>query len=441
MVTGPRADVVEQGPTGRTNWAGNIAYRAARIHRPTTVEELQEIVAGTDRLRPLGTGHSFNRLADTEGDLVSVSGLPPVLEVDASRRALTVSGGTRYGELAAPLHERGWALHNLGSLPHISVAGAVATGTHGSGIANGSLSTAVRALQLVRADGELVTVDRDDGDPFSGAVVALGALGIVTSVTLDLVPAFDVAQHVYDDLPLEVLISHLDEVMAAAYSVSVFTNWRDPVHCQVWLKRRVDDGAAPPPREWLGARLADGPRHMLGGMSPANCTPQLGEPGPWHERLPHFRLGFTPSRGEELQSEYFVARPDAPEALRALTPLRERIAPVLQTAEVRTVAADGLWLSPAYRRDSVALHFTWVADGAAVAPVVAVVEEALGPFRPRPHWGKVSGLQPAAVAAEYDRIGDFAGLVRRTDPRGAFRNDLLDAYVTREPAERLPFTS
>jgi alditol oxidase len=425
-----------------TNWAGNVTFGAARLHRPTTVEQLQHLVAGARRVRALGTGHSFNRVADTSGDLVSVAGLPPEVSVDAGSATATVAAGMRYGEVAGVLAEHGFALPNLGSLPHISVGGAVATGTHGSGNALGNLSTSVRAVELVTSDGELRTLDRDrDVEDFAGVVLSLGALGVVTRLTLDLLPAYDVAQHVYDDLPLEALVGHLDEVMAAAYSVSVFTNWRDPVHCQVWLKRRVDDGAAPPPREWLGARLADGPRHMLGGMSPANCTPQLGEPGPWHERLPHFRLGFTPSRGEELQSEYFVARPDAPEALRALAPLRERIAAVLQTAEVRTVSADGLWLSPAYRRDSVALHFTWVADGAAVAPVVAMVEEALGPFRPRPHWGKVSGLQTAAVAAEYDRIGDFADLVRRTDPRGAFRNDLLDAYVTREPAERLPFIS
>ena len=420
-----------RGPTGRTNWAGNIAFRAARLHRPTTVQELQEIIAGAHRLRPLGTGHSFNRLADTEGDLVSVAGLPQLLEVEESRRAVTVSGGMRYGELAAPLHERGWALHNLGSLPHISVAGAVATGTHGSGVANGSLSTAVRALQLVRSDGELVTMDRDDGDPFHGAVVALGALGVVTSVTLDVVPAFDVRQLVYDDLPYQALLDAFAEVVSAAYSVSVFTQWRDPVRAQVWLKQRIGDPPDPPPERWLGARLADGPRHPIPGVPPASCTPQLGEPGPWHERLPHFRLGFTPSNGDELQSEYFVAREDAVGALAALHEIRAELAPVLQTAEIRTVSADELWMSPAYRRDSVALHFTWVPDGRTVAPVVAAVEDVLSPFEPRPHWGKVFSLPPVAMAPRYERWDDFHALVRRFDPACRLHNDLLEGWFPR----------
>ena len=246
----------------RTNWAGNIAYRAARVHRPTSVGELQAIVSRTSHLRPLGTGHSFNRLADTDGDQVSVAGLPNVLDVDAGRQTVTVSAGMRYGELAGPLHESGWGLANLGSLPHISVAGAVATGTHGSGERNGSLATAVRALQMVVPGGALVTLDRDrDGDTFDGAVVALGALGVVTRVTLDVVPTFDVRQYVYDDLPYDELIGAFDEVVSAAYSVSVFTDWRAPERAQVWLKRRVDDpdqSATELPQHWLGGTLADG---------------------------------------------------------------------------------------------------------------------------------------------------------------------------------------
>jgi xylitol oxidase len=416
----------------RTNWAGNIAYRAARVHRPTSVGELQAIVSRTSHLRPLGTGHSFNRLADTDGDQVSVAGLPNVLDVDAGRRTVTVSAGRRYGELAGPLHESGWGLANLGSLPHISVAGAVATGTHGSGERNGSLATAVRALQMVVPGGALVTLDRDrDGDTFDGAVVALGALGVVTRVTLDVVPTFDVRQYVYDDLPYDELIGAFGEVVSAAYSVSVFTDWRAPVRAQVWLKRRVDDLDVPgaePPQRWLGGTLANGPRHPIAHTSPVHCTPQLGEPGPWHERLPHFRLGFTPSSGEELQSEYLVGRSCAVDALNAVAALRDQVAPVLQTSEIRTVAADDLWLSPAYHRDSVALHFTWIADGAAVTPVVAAVEQALAPFDARPHWGKVFSTPPREVADRYERWADFTALSRRFDPDGVLRNDLLLDY-------------
>ena len=412
-----------------TNWAGNVAFRAAGLHRPSSIEELLALVAGSRRLRALGTGHSFNRLADTTGDLVSVSGLPAMVDVDAVRRTVTVSAGMRYGEVVGPLHEQGFALHNLGSLPHISVAGAVATGTHGSGRRNGNLSTAVRALEMVTADGEVMALDRDgDGDTFAGAVVALGALGVVTRLTLDVEPAYEVRQYVYDGLPYATLAGHLDEVLSAAYSVSVFTDWRTPVHAQVWLKCRETDPS--PPDRWLGARLADGPRHPLAGMPPANCTPQLGEPGPWHERLPHFRLGFTPSSGEELQSEYFVERDRAVDALHAVAALHQQLAPVVQTSEIRTVAADDLWLSPAYHRESVGLHFTWVADAAAVAPVAAAVETALMPFAPRPHWGKVFSTPAAEVVGCYERWADFAALARRLDPAGALRNDMLDELFT-----------
>ena len=398
--------------------------------------ELQALLSDSPRIRPIGTGHSFNRIADTDGDQISVAGLPHLLEVDPAERSVTIAAGMRYGEVAGPLHDRGWALANLGSLPHISVAGAVATGTHGSGERNGGLATAVRALQMVVPGGELVTLEDRDSDVFDGAVVALGALGVVTRLTLDVIPSFDVRQHVYDDLPFDALIDAFEEVVSAAYSVSVFTDWRAPVRARVWLKQRVDDPEQPPgepPQDWLGAALATEPRHPIAGMSPVHCTPQLGEPGPWHERLPHFRLGFTPSSGAELQSEYLVGRSRAVEALHAVAALSDQIAPVLLTSEIRTVAADDLWLSPAYHRDSVALHFTWIADEAAVAPVVSAVEAALAPFAPRPHWGKVFSTPPRMMAAQYERWPDFTALSQRFDPDGVLRNDLLMEYLAGSP--------
>ncbi|QSB13315.1 FAD-binding protein [Natronosporangium hydrolyticum] len=417
-----------------SNWAGNVTFGAGRVHRPATVGELRRLVAGADRVRALGTGHSFNRIADTTGDLVSVAGLPATIEIDRERAAVTVAAGVRYGELVAELHQAGFALPSLASLPHISVAGACATGTHGSGDGIGNLATLVSALELVTADGELVELRRDvDGDRFSAAVVGLGALGVVTSLTLDLVPTFQIRQYVYEQLPHQTLADRFDEVFRAAYSVSVFTGWDGPHARQVWHKHRLPDPddapAAAAAPEWLGARLADGPRHPVPGASPVHCTDQLGEPGPWHLRLPHFRLDFTPSSGQELQSEYFVARQRAPEALAALERISDRIAPVLQISEVRTIAADELWLSPCYRRDSVACHFTWIADTEAVTPVVAAVEEQLAPFAARPHWGKVFGMPPATLRGRYPRLPEFAALAREFDPAGKFRNDFLDRYL------------
>ena len=417
------------------NWAGNVTFSASGFHRPSSVPELQRLVAGGRHVRALGTGHSFNTLADTSGDLVSLAGLPRLIEVDTANASVTVGAGLAYGELAAELNAAGRALHNLASLPHISVAGACATGTHGSGERNGNLATAVSAATMVTADGDLVTVSRDgDPDQFSGAVVGLGALGIVTRMTLDTLPAFEVRQYVYDDLPLEQVIEHFDEIAGSAYSVSLFTDWRGPRMSQVWVKQRADDAGAPVlgPR-WLGAGRADGPRHPLPGLPAASCTEQMGRPGPWHERLPHFRLEFTPSAGDELQSEYLLPRGAAIDALDALQQIAGPLAGVVQVCEIRTVAPDHLWLSPSYRRDSVAVHFTWVNDWAAVAPVLAQVEQRLVPLHARPHWGKLFAISPEIVRGLYPRLADFGRLMRRCDPAGKFRNDLLDRYVTPRP--------
>jgi xylitol oxidase len=410
-------------PERLTNWAGNIGFGARRLHRPRTLAELRELVAGTSRLRVLGSGHSFNRLADTDGDLISLADLPRAVEVAPDRTTVRIDGGIRYGELAARLAAEGLAVHNMASLPHISVAGAVATATHGSGVRHGNLATAVAGLEILRADGSTTVLDRSDPD-LAGAVVGLGALGVVTALTLDVVPAFELRQYVYDDLPEASLHDHLDEILSAGYSVSLFTRWSSPGIDQVWLKR-----TEPMEGDFFGARPADGPRHPVPGMPTVNCTEQGGTPGPWHARLPHFRMEFTPSSGEELQSEWHLPRSAALSAIEAVSGLRDRVAAVLQVCEVRTIAADDLWLSPHYQRDSLALHFTWIADTEAVLPVVADLEKALAPFGARPHWGKVFTTAPSDLRAAYPRFADFAALTARFDPTGAFRNPWLDALL------------
>lgn len=395
-----------------TNWAGNITFQAERVHHPSTIDELRAIIARATRLRALGSGHSFNRLADCPGDQVRLDGLPYELEVDTDHARVRVGAAMRYAELGAPLHELGFALANLASLPHISVAGSVATGTHGSGVANQGLAAAVAAMDLVTADGDLVTLQRGD-DGFDGAVVGLGALGVVTSLTLDLVPAFELEQYVLEDLPFEALDDGFETIMAAGYSVSLFTRWRGPLIDQVWLKRRTEQG--PPPPGWYGTRQANGPRHPITGMPADSCTTQGGVPGPWYERLPHFRPDFTPSSGDELQTEFLLPRQGALAALHTINRLRDRIAPVLLVSEVRTVAADDLWLSPAYGRDSVALHFTWIKDTERVLPVIALLEEHL--VAARPHWGKLYTARPDG----YERLADFWKLAAHYDPAGKFR--------------------
>ena len=397
------------------NWAGNHAYGARALHRPGSVEEVRELAATRPRIRVLGTRHSFTALADAD-ELMLLDGLPAEPTVDHERSTVSVPGGLSYGALATELAREGVALAALASLPHIAVAGAVATATHGSGDRTGNLATAVAALDLVTSDGTLRTVRR--GDPgFEGHVVALGALGAVVRLELDVEPAYDVSQHVFEGLPWEALT---DDVFVRAYSVSVFTRW-DGVE-QVWLKRRAGD----PPAELPGARPAAVPRHPILGNDPTHATEQLGRPGPWSQRLPHFRLEFTPSNGAEIQSEYHVARPHAAAAIEALRAAAPAIRGPLLVSELRTVARDELWLSPQYGQDTLGIHFTWARDPEAVHAAVAAVEAALAPFEPRPHWGKAFHTGREELAARYPRLGDFTALAARRDSRGAFRNAWLE---------------
>jgi alditol oxidase len=415
------------------NWAGNIAYGAAQFHAPASIAEVQSIVAGSTKVRGVGSRHSFNTIADTDGDQVSLSGLERVVEIDMQARTVTVDGGVKYGELATQLEANGWALANLASLPHISVAGACATATHGSGVGNGNLAAAVQALELVTASGDLVDVSRDDDPEMMDALtVGLGAFGIVTKLTLAIEPTYSVSQRVYEHLPTPTATDRLEEIMADGYSVSLFTSWRPDTVEQLWRKQRVnangDDakqvGGVDSPR--FGATPAPHDMHPIARLPAEPCTEQMGVPGPWHERLPHFRMGFTPSSGEELQSELFVAGSDGPDAVRTLVGLHDELAPVLQISEVRAVAADTLWLSPCYQRDSIVFHFTWILSWPDVEPVLARMESALEPFSPRPHWGKLSTLGGGVLRSRFDRLGAFEQLVTEWDPTGKFRNAYLD---------------
>jgi xylitol oxidase len=396
------------------------------VHRPSTLEELQAIVAAARQVRAVGSRHSFNDIADAE-EQVALTALPADVVVDRDAATVSFGAGVTYGELAGALEREGVALHNLASLPHISVAGAVATATHGSGDANGNLATAVAALELVTSSGELVTAAR--GEPgFEGMVVGLGALGIVTRLTLDVEPAYEVRQRVFEELAWDMLFDHFDAITGSGYSVSALS-YLDETVDQVWVRSRVTGAPEVVREDLFGARPATVDRHPILGLDPVNCTPQLGRPGAWSARLPYFRMGFTPSAGEELQSEYLVPREHAGAAIQAVRALADRIRPVLHVCEIRTIAADRLWMSPQYGRDSVGIHFTWALEPDAVVRVLADLEPALESFDPRPHWGKLFLAGAATVAPRYERLPDFARLAETLDPRGAFRNGWLEARV------------
>jgi len=407
------------------NWAGNYTYRAQKLHRPTTMEQVQEIVANAASVHVLGSRHSFNDIADSS-ELISLENLPADVVVDHEAQRVSFAGGVKYGNLVKTLNDEGVALHTLASLPHISVAGAVATATHGSGVTCGNLGTAVAGLSIITSSGEIIKASRGDPD-FDGLVVGLGATGAVTRITLDVQPAYEVKQRVFEGLSWKALYDHFDEITSCGYSVSIFTRWGE-THDQVWVKSRTDE----PDRvegDLFGAVAATVDRHPIVELDPTPCTPQLGRPGLWFDRLPHFRMGYSPSSGEEIQSEYLFPRRYAMGAIEAVRALADGMRPILQVSEIRRVAADRLWMSMNYEEDSVGIHFTWKREPDAVQEMVAQIEEALTPFEARPHWGKVFQADAAAIAPLYKRHSDFVRLVERLDPRGAFRNAWLKARV------------
>lgn len=416
----------------RTNWAGNYTFRATDLRRARSVEDAQAIVASATKVRVLGSGHSFNDIADSEGIQLSLQDLDRVVRLDPDRRRVTVDGGIRYGELAPVLHAKGWALANLASLPHISVAGAVMTATHGSGSGIGNLATSVVSLDILTASGDITTLSRDThGEVFSGAVVSLGALGVVVGLTLDVEPDYMVRQDVYTGLPYAVLETDFAAVFDAGTSVSVFTDWRGDRAQAVWIKDRVADAqaASAPPPDVFGAAPARKNMHPLPDGNAQDCTPQLGVPGPWHERLPHFRMGFAPSHGAEIQAEYFLPRETASQAVTVMRRHGERLAPFLLISEMRTVAADTLWLSPGSRGPYVGVHFTFRRDAAGVGSVLPAIEADLGALGAVPHWGKVTTMSPSTIRSRTPRLAEFRDLALSFDPDGKFHNAYLHRHL------------
>jgi xylitol oxidase len=410
------------------NWAGNYQYSTDKLDKARSIPQVQELVKKYSKLKVLGTRHCFNGIADSTNNLISLGEMDDVISLDTKAHTVTVDASMKYGQLAPYLDKKGFALHNLASLPHISIAGACATATHGSGVKNGNLSTAVAAMEIVTAKGDIRTLSRaKDGETFRAAVVHLGGLGVVTKVMLDIQPTFMMRQDVYENLPLAQLQQHFEAIVSGGYSVSLFTDWQKKRINEVWIKSRIEKGKtfdAKP--EFYGAKRATKNLHPIVELSAVNCTEQMGVPGPWYERLPHFRMGFTPSSGKELQSEYFVPRRNAVDAILAVEKLNAHISPHLMITELRTIDADNFWMSPCYKQPSLAIHFTWKQDWASVKKVLPMIEKELAPFNPRPHWGKLFTLAPKQLQSRYEKLPEFKQLMKEYDPQGKFRNAFLD---------------
>jgi len=384
-------------------------------------------VKKNDKLKVLGTRHCFNTIADSRDRFVSLRDMNKVVSLDRNAQAVTVEAGIKYGELAPWLHEQGFALHNLASLPHISVAGAITTATHGSGIHNGNLSSAVEALEIIKADGSIAHLSRKNGDHFYAAVVGLGAFGVITKVTLKVQPAFMMRQYVFEQLPWKKLRTDFDAIVGAGYSVSLFTDWNGEHINEVWIKSRMDDTANNTiKQDFFGAKPATKNVHPIIELPAENCTEQMGVPGRWYERLPHFKMGFTPSSGKELQAEYFVPYRNAPDAIFAIQKMGAAIRPHLFISEIRTIAADDLWLSPCNHQSCVTIHFTFKQETDGVMKLLPLIEKTLAPYHAKPHWGKLFTVPATRLAALYPKLNDFKKLVAGYDPHRKFRNAFLE---------------
>ncbi|MGA1701433.1 MAG: D-arabinono-1,4-lactone oxidase [Candidatus Nanopelagicales bacterium] len=398
------------------NWSDTVDLRGT-VATPRSTAEVAELVRGADRVLALGSAHSFSPVAVTPGLHIETAALPADIAVNGT--TVTVSAGMTYATLGRELHARGLGLAAMASLPHITVGGAIATGTHGSGDAIGTLSSAVTGIEIVTAGGHVRWVRRGVDPDFGAWVVSIGALGVVTRVEMEVEPTYEVAQTIFAGLDLDVVEADFDAVFGSATSVSVFTRWRPEPDAQLWLKRRIDREGPWPGGPAFGVPPRDDPLHPLEQLDPVHCNPQRGQVGPWHERLPHFRAEFTPSAGDEIQAEYLLPRTHAVEAIRALRALHARITPLLHVTEIRTMRGDDLWLSPAYGADTVGIHFTWHRDDR-IYDVLPEIEEIVLPLGARPHWGKVSTATPEQLQSAFPKLTDFLHFRAQMDPDGRF---------------------
>lgn len=409
------------------NWAGNLTFSAREFIEVNSISKLQQVVSSSQAVKVLATGHSFNAIGDTTETLISIKNLSNGIEIDSQNAQALISAGMAYADAARYLESNGWAFSNMASLGEVTIAGAISTGTHGSGSNNGVLSTSVVGLEIVLGSGELITIDQSNSEEFAGFVVSLGALGVFTKIKMRIIPSFSVKQFVYENIGIQVVAENFDTVFNSAYSVSYFSNWAKNSTGQIWMKFLDDSSSDNLSDNWLGANQAKAKQHPVKINNPDPCTDQLGISGKWLYRLPHFKLDSSPASGDEVQTEYLVDRKYVNEYIQDLRAIGDEIAPRVYATEIRTIKSDELWLSGAYQRETVGFHFTWKKSDTLV-DFLPRIEEILGKHHGRPHWAKLFSVRSDELSARYPKYSDFEALLKKYDPKQKFRNKFIDQY-------------
>jgi xylitol oxidase len=411
------------------NWAGNLTFSAKEFIEIDNISKLQQVVSNSQGVKVLATGHSFNAIGDTKYTLISLKNLSNGIEIDSQNAQALIPAGMSYADAARYLESNGWAFSNMASLGEVTIAGAISTGTHGSGSNNGVLSTSVVGLEIVLGSGELITIDESNSEEFAGFVISLGSLGVFTKIKMKIVPSFSVKQFVYENIGIQAVAENFDTVFNSAYSVSYFSNWAKNSTGQIWMKFLDDSSSDNLSDNWLGANQAKAKQHPVKINNPDPCTDQLGISGKWLYRLPHFKLDSSPASGDEVQTEYLVDRKYVNEYIQDLRTIGDEIAPRVYATEIRTIKSDELWLSGAYQRETVGFHFTWKKSDTLV-DFLPRIEEILGKHDGRPHWAKLFSVKSDELSARYPKYSNFEALLKKYDPKKKFRNKFIDQYFS-----------
>ncbi|MEV6603386.1 D-arabinono-1,4-lactone oxidase [Kutzneria sp. NPDC051319] len=431
-------------PAPWRNWAGTARSQPVHVARPRDVSEIAEAVTVAAKdgftVRPRGSGHSFTSIAATDGVAIDLGEWSGVVRADRENHLVTVRSGTPLHRLNAELHRLGMAMANLGDIDAQTISGAISTGTHGTGARLGGLSTQVRALELVLADGSVVTCSPDERpDLFSAARVGLGALGVISTVTLQCVPAFALQAREFPQ-PLDAILERFDPLCDSEDHVEF--HWfphSDRVQVKHNIRLPADASIAPlsRARQFYEYEVMENSAFGLVcklGRAVPSVVPTLNRvcASLWSERSysdHSFRVFTTPRRVRFVETEYAVPRESLHDMLREFRAAIPRLRhPVIVPVEVRVAAADDIPLSTAYGRDSayIAIH-QYV--GMPYREYFDCFERIAGAVGGRPHWGKMHTLDASVLATRYPRFDDFRALRATVDPNGVFRNAYLDTVL------------